>query len=63
VSEREMESCKTDFTQDISALTIIETYIDTTGRADQSITASVLGGLISEKATYEPGLGCTLLKN
>lgn len=60
VSERELESCKTDFTQDISALTITESYIDTTGRTDQSITASVLGGLISEKATFEPGLGCTL---
>ncbi len=60
VSQREMESCKTDFTQDISALTISESYIDATGRTDQSVTASVLGGLISEKATFEPGLGCAL---
>lgn len=62
VSEREMASCKTDFTQDISALTITETYIDPTGRADQSITASALGGAISAKATFEPGLGCVLVK-
>jgi len=60
VSERELESCKTDFTQDISALTISETQIDATGRADQSITASALGGLISAKAANEPGLGCVL---
>ena len=60
VSEREMESCMTDFTQDISALTITETYIDPTGRTDQSVTASALGGIIAAKATYEPGLGCVL---
>jgi len=40
VSKREMESCKTDFTQDISVLKITETYIDTTGRTDQAVTAS-----------------------
>jgi len=50
----------TDFTQDISALTISETYIDATGRADQSVTASAAWGLISEKAVFEPGLGCVL---
>jgi len=60
VSAREMESCMTDFTQDISALTISETYIDATGRADQSVTASAAWGLISEKAVFEPGLGCVL---
>ena len=62
VSERELESCKTDFTQDISALKITEDYIDTTGRTDQSITASAMMGIISAKATYEPGLGCVLQK-
>ena len=60
VSEREMESCKTDFTQDISVLTIEENYIDSTGRTDQSIVASAAWGLISEKAVFEPGLGCVL---
>ena len=60
VSERELESCKTDFTQDISALKITEDYIETTGRTDQSITASAMMGIISAKATYEPGLGCVL---
>jgi len=61
VSEREMDSCQADFTQDVSALEISETYIDATGRADQSITASALG-LISATASYEPGLGCVLQK-
>jgi len=59
VSEREMDSCQTDFTQDISQLKITETYIDATGRTDQSVTASALG-IISATATYEPGLGCVL---
>lgn len=61
ISTREMDSCKTDFTQDISQLNITETYIDATGRADQSVTASALG-IISATATYEPGLGCVLQK-
>lgn len=64
ISEREMESCQGDFTPEIKEgvdqLTISETYIDATGRTDQSITVSALGGLISGKATYEPGLGCVL---
>ena len=62
VSERKLESCKTDFTQDIGALAISETHIDATGRADQSVSASALGGLISATAAYEPGLGCVLQK-
>lgn len=64
VSEREMESCKADFTPDIreslEQLTILESYIDATGRTDQSITVSALGGVISAKATFQPGLGCVL---
>ena len=62
VSERELESCKTDFVLDIGQLKITEDYIDTTGRTDQSITASAMMGVISAKATYEPGLGCVLQK-
>lgn len=61
ISEREMDSCKTDFTQDISQLKISETDIDTTGPTDQSVTASVLG-VISATATYDPSLGCVLQK-
>lgn len=61
VSGREMESCMTDFTQDISQLKITESYIDATGRTDQSVTASALG-LISAKARYQPDLGCVLQK-
>ncbi len=51
VSEREMASCQTDFTQDISQLKISET--------EDSVTASALG-IISATASYEPGLGCVL---
>ncbi len=61
VSEREMASCQTDFTQDIGQLEISETYIDATGRTDQSVTASAFG-VISATATYQPELGCVLKK-
>lgn len=61
VSTREMDSCMGDFTQDLGPLKISETYIDATGRADQSVTASALG-IFRATATYEPGLGCTLQK-
>lgn len=60
VSERDMESCKTDFTQDISQLKISE-FIEEldTGETTQGVTASALG-VISATASYEPGLGCVL---
>ena len=64
VSEREMDSCMTDFTPEVSEnlaqLNISESYIDTTGRTDQSITVSALGRIIREKAVFEPDLGCVL---
>jgi len=66
VSEREMDSCMTDFTPEVSEnlaqLNVSESYIDATGRTDQSITVTGPGGLISEKAIFEPGLGCVLQK-
>ena len=61
VAKREMDSCQTDFTQDISQLKITESHIDATGRADQSVTVSALA-IVSATATYQPGLGCTLQK-
>lgn len=60
VSGRQKESCMTDFTQDISALTLTEGKIDTPEKTHLYVTASVLGGLISETAIYQPGLGCAL---
>ena len=52
VAEREMASCKRDFTEDISAVTFTED--------DDVIRASVLGGMITSEARHEAGLGCTL---
>ena len=54
VAERPMESCMTDFTVDVSQVRFSDN-----GRMTH---ASVLGGLVSSKAKYEPGLGCTLVK-
>ncbi|MEM5515496.1 hypothetical protein WNY37_00950 [Henriciella sp. AS95] len=53
VAEREMASCKNDFTEDVSAVTFKET--------GNSIMASAAAGLVSATATFEPGLGCTLV--
>ena len=54
VAEREMDSCKQDFTADVSAVTFTD---------DGQVTrASVLGGLVKSEARFEPGLGCTLVK-
>ncbi len=67
VANREMESCRGDFTADISAISfsvdreIIMTKDDAT-ITKASVTASVLGGLIKNTARFEPGLGCTLVK-
>lgn len=54
VAERPMDSCLGDFTEDISALTITET--------DQMITSKAPLGLSSDRAQFEPGLGCTLVR-
>ena len=54
VAERNMESCKHDFTADMSAVSFSD-------RNDVT-RASVLGGLVKGEARFEPGLGCTLVK-
>ena len=54
VAERPMDSCLGDFTTDISAVS----FADDGGET----RATVLGGLVSARARFEPGLGCTLVK-
>lgn len=54
VAERSMDSCLTDFTEDISALTITEN--------GNTITSIAPLGLSSDTAAFESGLGCTLVK-
>jgi hypothetical protein len=54
VAEREMASCLGDFTDDISQLTITEN--------DHTITSKAPLGLSKDMATFEPGLGCTLVR-
>ena len=53
VAERGLESCKTDFTSDVSAVTFTD---------DGQVTrASMLGGFVKSEARFDPGLGCTLV--
>ncbi len=54
IAERPMESCKQDFTEDLSAVSFTE--------EGQTIRASVLGGWIEAEARHEDGLGCTLVR-
>ncbi|WP_084420953.1 hypothetical protein [Henriciella litoralis] len=54
VAEREMESCKGDFTEDVSAVSFNET--------DQTIRASV-PLIASAEARFEQGLGCVLIED
>ncbi len=54
VAGRPMESCRKDFTLDLSAINFSE--------RDNTIKASVLGGLVKSEARFEPGLGCALVK-
>jgi hypothetical protein len=53
VGGRTMDSCKGDFTVDVSAITFTDD--GTTTRA------SVLGGLVKSEARFADGLGCTLV--
>ncbi|MGB3625777.1 MAG: hypothetical protein WA989_08110 [Henriciella sp.] len=53
VAEREMDSCLRDFTTDMSAIRFSED--------GKTIEARAAGGIISAKAVFEPGLGCTLI--
>lgn len=54
VADREMASCKRDFTDDMSSVSFSE--------SDDTIRASVLGGYVTAEARFEPGLGCTLVE-
>jgi hypothetical protein len=53
VAEREMDSCRGDFTVDTSQFVFEE--------GTDRIEASVLGGLVSSRAVHEPGLGCAVV--
>lgn len=55
VGERPLESCKGDFTEDISALTIAV--------EGETVTTSALFNMIGSSASHEEGLGCTLDKS
>ena len=50
VAERDMASCQTDFTVDVSPFTFRE--------GDGYVEVSVLGGLVASRADHIPGLGC-----
>ncbi len=54
IGEREMQSCRQDFTDNISALTITQ--------HDETITATAPLGLAKGSARYTPELGCSLVK-
>lgn len=51
IAERSMESCMSDFVQDIGQLTITDDGTTTTAKAPL--------GLATAHARFEPGLGCT----
>ncbi len=54
IGERDMQSCKLDFTDNISALTITQ--------RETTITAKAPLGLASGRARYTPKLGCSLVQ-
>ena len=67
VAGRDLDSCRTDFLQDISAISfdIKQSHATTETQATitvHTVKASVFGGLISDTARFEPGLGCALVK-
>ncbi len=59
VAERDEISCLTDFTFDARQFDI---EIHALGD-QQGVSSSVLGGLVKQRARYEPGLGCALTKS
>jgi hypothetical protein len=54
IGGRPLESCKGDFTADVSLFRFKE--------EGDSVRVSVMNGLISAEAKYEEGLGCALVK-
>lgn len=67
VAERALESCLGDFTEDVSAVSFTVSSGEITENGDtveaDMVTASVLGGLVKNRARFEPGLGCTVVKS
>ena len=65
VGERELDSCLGDFTADVSAVSFdvssSRTVVDGQTRTNDTVTASVLGGLIQDTARFHPNLGCALV--
>jgi hypothetical protein len=57
ISRLPLDECKAGFTDDVSLVKFSQSRLD--GR--ESVTASVLGGVVSATARHEPGLGCTLV--
>lgn len=53
IAERTLESCKGDSLTDISQLSFEQ--------GEDGVTASAAGGIISNTARYQSGLGCTLV--
>jgi len=53
VAELTLDQCKADFTEDISMVTFIP--------EEAAVTVEVLGGRVSNRAIYRPGLGCALV--
>lgn len=58
VAERPLESCKQDFTQDISLVSFQERTDKET--AIREMRALAIGGLVQATAVYEPRFGCSL---
>ena len=54
VAERSLDSCLTDFTQDLSMFTFTE--------RESAMEVSLFEGRISARAEHTPGLGCTLVE-
>jgi hypothetical protein len=54
IGERDLTSCKGDFTVDLSPFTFEED--------GERVRVSVLGGLVKAEAKFEDGLGCALVK-
>ena len=67
VAERAFDSCLGDFTEDVSAVSfrVSSSQVTENGNTtvNDTVTASVLGGLIKNRARFEPGLGCTVVKS
>jgi len=60
VAERELESCMTDFTEDITALDIeVKDHSGPSGQT-RTVIARAPFGLSRDTASFEPGLGCAL---